>query len=237
MWLSLSWLLILSDKNSCYFHKRILGFILPIFNGGSTNGPKRQKKQYLGHGSGTNHHHRPKILEIGRPEIGCYIVNKTDKISSHERESHITDWSVLLGNFNKGYGQNHGGNASGATNPTATHCHPYCTSREQIILQWLGTVSTDWICSGLHRSWHPKQLGGFLNVQWMCWQPPGIIGRDDVLGQNKWHQNWYSSILCQAFNWKNGKNKIQPGRPGSNVWKCREWDFTINGDPKNKKIK
>ena len=28
------------------------------------------KKQYLGHGNGTSHRHRPKILEMGRPEIG-----------------------------------------------------------------------------------------------------------------------------------------------------------------------
>ena len=29
------------------------------------------KKQYIGHGSGTSHRHRPTILEMGRPEIGC----------------------------------------------------------------------------------------------------------------------------------------------------------------------
>ena len=67
----------------------------------------------------------------------------------------------------------------------------------------------------------------------MCWQPPGIIGTYDVLGQDKWHKNWYSCILCKAVNLINGKNKIQPGRPGGNVWKCRKWDFTIDGDTKN----
>ena len=63
------------------------------------------KKQYLGHGSGTSHRHRPKNLEMRRPEIGCYIGNKTNKISSNDRERYITDLLVLLGNFNKGYGQ------------------------------------------------------------------------------------------------------------------------------------
>ena len=48
------------------------------------------KKQYLGHVSVTIHRHIPKILEMGRPEIGCYIRNKTDRISSNERERHIT---------------------------------------------------------------------------------------------------------------------------------------------------
>ena len=49
------------------------------------------KKTVSCHVSGTSHCHRPKILEMGRPEIGCYIRNKTDNISSHERERHITD--------------------------------------------------------------------------------------------------------------------------------------------------
>ena len=49
------------------------------------------KNQCLGHGSGTSHHHRPNILELGRPEIGCYIGNKTNKIPIHGKERHITD--------------------------------------------------------------------------------------------------------------------------------------------------
>ena len=120
-----------------------------------------KKNQYLGHGSGTSHRHRTQILEMLRPEIVCYIGIKTNKISSHERERHITYWSFLLGKFNKGYGNQHAGNASGATNPTATHCHPYCASGAQGILQLLVTISTDGICSGLHRSWHPKNWVNF----------------------------------------------------------------------------
>ena len=134
--------------------------------------------------------------------------------------------------FREGCGKKHGGNASGATKPTATHCRPYCTSGVQVILQWLGTGSTDGICSGLHRSWHTKNLWEISNVQGMCWQPTGIIGRDDVLGQDQCHPNWYSSILRQAGNWRNGKQN-QPGRPGGNLWKHIEWYFTIAGDPKN----
>ena len=49
------------------------------------------KKLYIGHGSGTIHCQGPNILEMSRPEIGCYIGNKTDKISCNERERHITD--------------------------------------------------------------------------------------------------------------------------------------------------
>ena len=41
--------------------------------------------------------------------------------------------------------------------PAATPLH----KRAQVILQRLGTEITDGICSGLHRSWHPKNLGEF----------------------------------------------------------------------------
>ena len=34
-------------------------------------------------------------------------------------------------------------------------------------------------------------------------------------------------------NWGYGKDKIQPGRPGGNVWKCRKWNCTTDGDTKN----
>ena len=50
-----------------------------------------EKKKCLGHGSGTSHHHIPKILEIGRPEIGYYIENKSYKIHIHNKERHILD--------------------------------------------------------------------------------------------------------------------------------------------------
>ena len=79
------------------------------FSMGHHRWTQTEKKRYLGHGSGTSHHHRPKILEIGRPKIGCYIGNKANIIHSHEKERHITDWSVILGNFNKGNGQKNGG--------------------------------------------------------------------------------------------------------------------------------
>ena len=52
---------------------------------------QNDKKKCPGHGSETSHRHRPKILEIGRPEIGCYIGNRAKKIHSHEKERHITD--------------------------------------------------------------------------------------------------------------------------------------------------
>ena len=110
------------------------------------------KKQCPGHGSGTIHRHKPKSLEMGRPEVGFHIGNKANKIHSHERERHITDWSVLLGKLNKGNGKRHGGNASDKTKPTATHCHPYCTTGTQRILQRLGTGSSDGICPSLHIS-------------------------------------------------------------------------------------
>ena len=160
-WVCRSFSLVIPIGRSKKFHKRILGFILCIFNGSSTDGTKRQKNQCLGHASETSHHHRAKMLEMGRPEIGWYIGNKAKKIHSHEKERHITDWSVPLGKFNKGYGQQHGGNASGTTKTTPTHCHPYSTIREQVILQGLRTGSTDGICSGLHRIWYPKHLGKF----------------------------------------------------------------------------
>ena len=143
------------------------------------------KKQCPGHVSGTSHRHRPIFLEMGRLEIGWYFGNKTNKIPGHGKELHITDWSVFLGKLNKGNEQRHGGNASGTTKPMATHCHPYCTSGAQVIIQRLGTGSADGICPSLHRSWRPKNLGKFSNFQGMYWQPPGTTGRNDVLGQEK----------------------------------------------------
>ena len=50
-----------------------------------------EKNQYLIYGSGTSHRHRTNILEMVRPEIGCYIGNKANKIRSPEKERHITD--------------------------------------------------------------------------------------------------------------------------------------------------
>ena len=143
-------------------------FILCIFNGGSTDVPKRHKNQCPGHGSGTSHCHRTKILKMGRPEIGCYIGNKANKINSDKKERHITYPSVFRGKLNKGNGQKYWGNASVTTNTTSTHCHPYCTSRAQRILQQFGTGRADGICPGLHTSCHPKNLGKILNVQGMC---------------------------------------------------------------------
>ena len=44
------------------YKKKGLIFILCIFNGGSTDGPKRQKKQCPENRSVASHRHRPKIL-------------------------------------------------------------------------------------------------------------------------------------------------------------------------------
>ena len=55
------------------------------FSMGEKKWTQTTKKQYLGHGSGTSHCHRPKILEMGRPEIGRCIGNKANKIHSHEK--------------------------------------------------------------------------------------------------------------------------------------------------------
>ena len=198
--------------------------------------PNDKKNQYLGHGSGPSHCHRPKILEIGRPEIGCYIGNKADKICSHKKEWHIIDWSVLLGNLTKLMGSSMGKILQAQkiqqqpnTNPTSQAGHrEFYSDWALTALMGYAQVYTE---VGI-----PEILGNFSSVQGMCWQPPGIISRYDVLGQDKWHRNWCSCILRQAGNWINGKNKIQPGRPGGNVWKYKKWDFIIYGDPKNDTI-
>ena len=67
-----------------------------------------KKKQYPVHGGVTSHLHRPKMLEMGRPEIGCYIGNKTNNIPSPEKERQIPYLSVFLGKLNKVDGQWHG---------------------------------------------------------------------------------------------------------------------------------
>ena len=53
--------------------------------------PNDKKNQFLGHGSGTSNCHRPNVLEMGRPDIRCYIGNKSNKIHSHKKERHIID--------------------------------------------------------------------------------------------------------------------------------------------------
>ena len=48
------------------------------------------------------------FLEMGRPEIGCYIGNKANKTPSHDKERHIKYWSVFMGKLNKGNGSDMG---------------------------------------------------------------------------------------------------------------------------------
>ena len=79
------------DENISKLSKERQRAVFQIFNGSGVYGSKLQEEQCPDYRGGASHHHRPKVLEMVRPAIGCYIGNNSNKIPSHQQGWNSTD--------------------------------------------------------------------------------------------------------------------------------------------------